>query len=245
MKKIILFLVVFFALALGYSHAGSIKAATDPWPSFCDPSDPEEGLAVQILRAAYAAENKTVDIEYLPWARAKRGVLDADYDILFTLWYNDDRATRFYYSQPYAFNTVKFIKRKGDDFEYTGMDSLTGKNIGTIRDYAYSDEFAAATHFKQEEVATFILNIRKLVGGRIDLTLEDEIVARGIIEKEAPELLDKIEFVDNPFARNGIHVASSLAHPRHKELVGAFNRGLEKIKEGGQYDAILQKYGLK
>ena len=77
-----------------------------------------------------------------------------------------------------------------------------------------------------------------------DVNLEDEIVARARISKEAPELLDRIRFTRNALATNNLYVASGIANPRHKELIDAFNRGLKRIRANGVYGRIMKSYGL-
>jgi len=77
---------------------------------------------------------------------------------------------------------IKFIKRRGDPFEYHGLGSLTGKTVGIVKGYGYGDEFLNATNFTRPEVAHTLQNIKKLALGRIDLTLEDEVVARWVIK---------------------------------------------------------------
>jgi polar amino acid transport system substrate-binding protein len=96
-----------------------------------------------------------------------------------------------------------------------------------------------AKNFRRAEAKNFITNIRKLVAGRIDLTLEDEIVAKAIIAQEQPDLLDKIEFSTADYSTNALYVASGLANAKHEELIEAFNNGLAVIKQSGEYDKIM------
>ncbi|MBF0379049.1 MAG: amino acid ABC transporter substrate-binding protein, partial [Desulfamplus sp.] len=59
-----------------------IIAAADPYPPFVDPEDPEEGLSLVIIRAAYKTQGYTVKMEYVPWARAEALTIQGKYDIL-------------------------------------------------------------------------------------------------------------------------------------------------------------------
>jgi polar amino acid transport system substrate-binding protein len=143
------------------------------------------------------------------------------------------------FSEPYLNNSIKFIKKKGSTFDYSGLESLTGKSVGIVRECGYGDDFLSAKNFKRPEAKNLISNIRKLIAGRIDLTLEDEIVAKTIIAKEQPDLLDKIEFSNTDYSTNALYVTSGLANAKHKELIEAFNKGLAEIKKNGAYDTIL------
>jgi polar amino acid transport system substrate-binding protein len=229
---------VFSCICL-FSHAEKITAAGDPWPPFLDPDKANNGIVVEIATAAFATQGYELEMNFVPWARALLGVKNASYDLLLGTWWTEERTSYLYYSDPYLKNSVKFIKKKGDPFEYDGLTSLTGKSVGVVRGYAYSDDFLAAKDFKRPEATELITNIKKLVAGRINLAIEDELVATDIIANKAPELLSQIEFCKVPFSSNALHVTSGLANAKHKKLITAFNKGLQVIKANGEYDKIL------
>ncbi|MBF0468343.1 MAG: transporter substrate-binding domain-containing protein, partial [Desulfamplus sp.] len=87
--------------------------------------------------------------------------------------------------------------------------------------------------------------IKKLVAKRIDLTLEDEIVASALISKADPSLMSKIKFTQNSITSNNLYVSSGIANPRHKEIIEAFNKGLAEIKANGEFNKIFESYGVK
>lgn len=243
MWRVLALLLGLFLSAPAWSE--TITAAADPYPPFADPSLPKQGISLQIIRAAYATQGYTVEMHFVPWARALDGVKNGEYDILPNAWWTQKRAAFLLFSKPYLKNEIKFIKRKGDPFEYHGLGSLTGKTVGIVRGYGYGDEFLNATNFNRPEVVEVLQNIKKLVLGRIDLTLEDEVVARWIIKHNAPALLQQIEFTQNALSTQQLHVTSGLKNPRHKAIIEAFNKGLVTIKANGTFDKILRENGVK
>ena len=236
MRSILCILAILGSVSI---QAEKITAVGDPWPPFLDPNQANNGIISEIATAAYATQGYEVEMSFVPWARALDGVKNASYDLLLGTWLTAERTEFLLYSDPYLNNSIKFIKQKGSSFEYSGLESLTGKSVGIVREYGYGDAFANAKHFKTAEAKDFISNIRKLIAGRIDLTLEDEIVAKAIIAKEAPELLKQIEFSTTDYSTNALHVTSGLANAKHKTLIKAFNKGLVVIKANGEYDKIL------
>ncbi len=222
-----------------------LTSVCDPWPPFVDPDHPEEGLSMEIIRAAYATQGYEVVQEFVPWARAMDGLKIGEYDIVPNAWHNEERAQDFMFSEAYTSNDVKFIKERGSDFEYTGLESLTGMTVGIASGYGYGDEFMDATNFTRDEALDVLANVRRVVEGRVDLTLEDEIVASTVLSSEEPELLEKIEFTDNFLSSNDLYVISGFANPRHEEIISAFNRGLNEIKADGTYDEIFARYGIQ
>ncbi|MBF0573714.1 MAG: transporter substrate-binding domain-containing protein [Desulfamplus sp.] len=255
MKKAIMFVICMIMLSATLSatifnttclaEEKIVQAAADPYPPFVDPEDPKEGLSLVIIRAAYKNQGYTVKMEYVPWARAEALTIQGKYDILPDVWMNDENKKSMMFSEPYAVNTVKFIKRVDDPFEYNGLESLKGKKIGTVRGYNYSDAFQASKDFIREDVADVMTNIKKLVAKRIDLTLEDDIVARVIISKADLPMLQQIKFTENSITSNNLYVSSGIANPRHKELIEAFNKGLAEIKANGEFAKIFESYGIK
>jgi len=244
MKRIIVSFMILLLTAGVCCAATEITAASDPWPPFTNPDTPEQGLSLEITRAAFETQNYAVTMNFVPWARAEDGVRQGNYDIQTNMWMTDSRKEDFLFSEPYAENQIKFIKRKGDPFEYTDFGSLQGLSLGVVRGYGYGDDFWNASEFSRQEANDLVTNVKKLVAGRIDLTLEDEIVARYILSEKAPELLDQIEFTQGSLSSNKLYVTSGLKNPKHQELIQAFNKGLEEIKANGTYHAIFAKYGM-
>lgn len=244
-RMIVAMLMVVLSAGLCFGETKVITAATDPWPPFMDPDSPTEGLSMEIVRAALGREGYEVKMHFMPWARAEEGVREGTYDILPNTWMTDSRKEVLLYSEPYAANELKLVKRKGDPFEYEGMESLKGLTVGVIRDYGYGDAFMSDPAFKRDPVPDFVTNVKKLVAGRVDLTLEDEIVGRNLLATAAPELLDQIEFTKNPMSVQNLHVTSGLKNPKAREIIEAFDRGLAAIRADGTFDEILSRYGIK
>ena len=225
--------------------ADTFTAAGDPYPPYGDPKNPDGGLGIEIIRAAFKTQGHNITMEYVPWARAESGVKNGTYDIVPFTWRTDARVKVLLFSTAFAVGNVRFIKRKGDPFDFTSLESLSGKTVGTIRGYGYSDAFVNSTLFQRESGNDLMTSIKKLLRNRIDLTLEDEIVARAVIQAEDPDALQHIEFVKNPLAVNPIYITAGLQNPRAQEIISAFNKGLEIIRANGTMDKIFKKYGME
>lgn len=226
-------------------HADTFSVAGDPYPPFGDPKNPSGGLAIEIIRAAYKTQGHEITMEFVPWARAEAGVKNGSYDIVPYTWRTEARAKVLLFSSPYAVGNVRFIKRKGDPFEFNGLESLGGKRVGTVRGYGYGDAFANSPVFVREASNDLMTNIKKLLRERLDLTLEDEIVARSLISTDDPQALDHIEFVKTPLSVNPLYVTAGLQNPKAPEIIRAFNKGLETIRANGTLEKIFKHYGME
>jgi len=233
-----------WALMGACALADTITVAGDPYPPYGDPKNPTGGLAIEIIRAAYKTQGHEITMEFVPWARAEAGVKNGSYDIVPYTWRTEARVRVLLFSTSYAVGNVRFIKRKGDAFEFNGLESLKDKRVGTVRGYGYSDAFVNSPLFTREAGNDLMTNVKKLLRERVDLTLEDEIVARSAIGAEDPQALDRIEFVRTPLAVNPLYVTAGLQNPKAQEIIGAFNKGLETIRANGTLDRILKRYGM-
>ncbi|EEX94857.1 putative amino acid ABC transporter, periplasmic amino acid-binding protein [Vibrio orientalis CIP 102891 = ATCC 33934] len=242
MRNLILLVVsTFISFAV---NSAVITAAQDPWAPFVQKDKANPGVSVEIITEAFKSQGHSVDFKIMPWTRALNEVKSGKVDVLVATWFTNERTSFLKYSDPYLENSLKFIMRKGEGFEYNGLDSLSGKTVGIIRNYGYGDEFLSATNFKKPEANDLIANAKKLTAKRVDLTLEDELVAKSTLSAAGMNL-DDFDFTNNALSVNPLHVTSGLANPNHAEYIEAFNKGLVEIKANGTFDKILAKYGIK
>lgn len=246
-RRVAAFLAILLAgpgHVLAQSGEKTIVAAADPWPPYVDQKNPTEGLALEIIRAAFKTQGYAVKMEWVPWTRALDGIKGGKYDILPDAWIVEEQAKFLAYSEPLATNEIKFIKRKGDPFEYNGLESLKGKRVGIVKDYGYTDAFIGSALFTRDESTDLMVNVAKLVASRVDLTLEDELVARFRMKSENPALLSQVEFTRSSLSSVGLHVAAKKS-THGKEILDAVDKGLAIIKANGTYAQLFAKYGLQ
>jgi polar amino acid transport system substrate-binding protein len=238
-----LFLSVLLILVAGLPFAGaqsrSLSAGSDLWPPFVDPGSPTQGLSVQVVREALATQGYSLTLTILPWARAELAVREGSIDLLPEAWLTEARKAEFLASEAYGQNEVRFVKRRGDPFEYRGLASLAGKKVGTVRGYAYGDAFLGDKGFERVESNDALSNLTNLVAGRLDLTLEDPAVVRALVRGQAPDLADKIDFTQASLSSNRLHVLVGRKNPRAAEILGAVSRGLALLRSNGRLEAIL------
>jgi polar amino acid transport system substrate-binding protein len=220
-----------------------LTAVADAWPPFIDQNRPGQGLSMEIIQAALGSQGYGVSLQTMPWARAMQAVINGEADMLPDAWLTPERTANLLFSEAYATNSIVFIKRKGDPFEYAGLDSLAGKTVGTVRGYGYNAAFLAAGGFTRLPSYDLVTNVRRLLAGNLDLALEDRAVAVNLLREADPKLLDGIEFTRNPLSINGMHIAVGRKNPRAAEIITAFNRGLAILRADGRLAAMLKEYG--
>ncbi|WP_026317788.1 substrate-binding periplasmic protein [Algicola sagamiensis] len=243
MKKFIFILTVLFT---PLAFAQKIVGVGVVWPPFFIQDKTNKGVAVEIVETALKQQGIEMEMKYLPWARAVDGVKDGKFEALVGVWKTKEREKFLLFSEHYLENSIKFIKKKGDNFEYNGLESLKGKKVGIVRDYGYGDKFLKSDLFSRPIASGIMKNVKKLISGRIDLTLGDEIVTRSLIaNQEDTTIIDNIEFTQNSLSINKLYFGTGLKHPNHKQLIDQFNAGFKAIKSDGTLQKILEKYKLK
>ncbi|OOF19914.1 MULTISPECIES: transporter substrate-binding domain-containing protein [Salinivibrio] len=243
MKKIFTVGLLFILMAPGVM-ARTLTAAQDPWPPFVTTDASMPGISVELLTEAMKTQGYDVEFKIMPWARALDSVSKGTIDLLPATWYTEARTDFLHYSDSYLTNELTFIKRAGDSFQFSDLSGLQGKTIGIIRDYGYGDAFLASDSFDKPEANNLVTNLKKLLANRIDLTLEDRVVALSVMKEEGMDA-NAFAFTNKALSSKPLHVTSGKANPDGDLFINAYNKGLEAIKANGTFDKIVEKYGIK
>lgn len=237
---LLLSMLLTFPVVAATEHPTEASITNDAWPPFID-VDGRNGLALDIVTTALQTQGVTLQVTIKPWARAMKDVVDGRNDLLLATWKSEDRQQILLFSEPYLQNRLRFIKRVGDPFEYRDLASLRGKRVGIVRDYSYTGEFAKSHNFIREPHQDLLANLRMLAAKRLDLTLEDEIVASYRFYQL--KLADRYQFTGPPLTIQNLYLSAGIDNPRSQALISAFNQGLKLIMDDGRYEQILARYG--
>lgn len=212
------------------------------WPPYADEHLPEQGLAIDLVTTAFKRAGYTPKVETASLTEILAGGETGAYDVFATPWYTAGRDQLLHFSQPYLQSSIRFIKRTDEPFEYTKFDDLEGVKIGVIEDYAYDEDFNASTAIEKIPAGSLSENLRKLVEGDIDLSLDDERVLRYTLNQSLPELRARLEILATPLTTRGINIGVSRKNPDHARIVADFDRAIAEMKQDGSYERILQKH---
>lgn len=238
--------VVLVALLLACTNtvAETLRIAADVWPPFADARLPGNGLATELVATALKRAGHRNEYVQAPWARVLRGVQLGEYDLVVNAWYSDERNVFGHFSRPYLTNRILFLKRKGAPVEVRSPADLERYSIAAVRGYSYLPGFDADVSLDKVMVKDFQMGARMLAAGRVDLTLEDELVARYYLNGELKGIRERLEFLPRPLSENGLHILVRRSHPRHEALVEDFDQAMDAMREDGTYAAIFARHGL-
>lgn len=244
MTKTLRLLFLLSLLGAAGLRADPLRLVGDVWPPFTDARMPGNGVAVQLVETALQRAGYATEYVEVPWARVLRGLQTGDYDVVVSAWYEDARAVYGLYSEPYLVNRIRFVQRRGSGLHYTNLDDLLPYSLAVVRGYAYSPAFDQDTRLKRVPVVGFEMGARMVAAGRVNLTLEDELVARYHFGRELKGIRDELEFLPQPLSENNLAILVRRSLPQHREVVERFNRALQGMREDGTYQRILEGQGL-
>jgi len=89
--------------------------------------------------------------------------------------------------------------------------------------------------------------LKKLEINRIDFFIEDRaVIYQGLKKTYNEQQIKNFAFLNERFGNNNEYkIMVSKNYPNSKTLLEKLNKGLSIIKKNGEYQKILEKYGMK
>lgn len=235
--------VVLFLSMLSISsiYAGPVKVSVDEAypPYMYNRNNVATGLYPDVVAAVFARIGHDTLISALPWKRALR-MGEAGMASVAGIYKNQERLAIYDYSDPlYEEKLVLYVK-KGHTFAFSNIADLEGKKVGLNFGWSYGDAIdsarAAGLFSTDDSVKNNLANFRKLIGGRVDCFIVDELAARRIISQQGFDGL--VEPLDIPVSVNAGYLVFSKTL-KQKGLIGEFNKAMKQLRRDGAYEAII------
>lgn len=230
--------------------ADTIRLRADAWfPVNGDPGAARPGFGIEALRAIWKEAGHDLDYRLMSWGRSLEAVRNGSADCVIGAYKEDAPDLRFP-MQELGSDGVGIYVRAADEWHYSGVDSLSRRTVGVISEYSYGEELDAwladsanATRIQMAYGADALEgNIRKLLAGRVDVLLESPMIMNTALRN-----LDLARFVrlsgegkpPTPF-----YIACSSTNSKAPEWLRQFDEGMIRLKQSGQWRALLESYGL-
>jgi polar amino acid transport system substrate-binding protein len=231
----------------------TLVLAADYWcPYNCMPDDKNPGYLIELVKRALYIYG--VDIEYrmMPWNVALMKMEDGEIDGLIGI--SNIRGKELIATGlPLESSVTSTFSRADTEWVYDGLDSLRGKKIGIIMDYAMDESISHYVSINYpKDPGSFIIEdgdlavieaINDLIEGRSDVYIEDKRVVKNYIKENGKEeyIRDsgKVDNVDLP-----IYVAFSKKIPDIKQYVKNLEEGIASLKATGEYEELREKYQM-
>jgi polar amino acid transport system substrate-binding protein len=235
----------------------TITINSDPWcPYNCAVGSDKPGYMIEVAKAIFEKAGYTIKYENMPWPRCidfvQKGKIDAIVGAT-----KGEAPECLFPDEEFGFTNICFFVKKGNAWQYNGIESVKQLRIGIQADYEYGatlDEYFAQhknTPNVQEVSADepLVLNIRKLLKDRIDAIPEDKsaflytAMLLGVSDQVALAGATAIESQDD-FESRKVYIAFAPGKPNSQAYAKLFSEGVREMRTSGALAQILAKYGL-
>ena len=205
--RIYLIFTLLILFITGPAHGEKkIILSTLDWEPYIGQNLENQGYVAEIVRESYKRSGYEVDMKFSPWARSvnqsKTGMVDG----YFPEYYADEVKSHAVFSDPFRGGPMGFFKQKNKTIPFQTLQDLKPYRIGIVRDYINTKEFDTADYLNKYPVSNDLINLKKLIGGRIDLMISDQYVGLYLMEKYSLKGRDTIEFIQPPLEMKDLYL---------------------------------------
>jgi len=198
--------------------------------------------AAPMLVGAIAKDLKIpLESKYMgTWAEAQAAARDGKADMIFGIYYNDERASYLDYVQPaFMFDEVVIFVAKDKSFAYKGQDDLIGKKGVTNEGESYGTDFDAFIKDKLTVARADGIDaaFRELLAGNADYLIAGYY--SGLAEAAKDGVKDQVEALSPTILEAEMFIAFSKKSPC-RSLAPGFSQGMTEMTTDGRFDTILQ-----
>ena len=173
------------------------------------------------------------------WADAQAAARDGKADMIFGIYYNDERATYLDYVQPaFVFDPVVVFVNKDKKFPFTGQDDLIGKKGVTNQGESYGNDFDAFIKDKLTVARADGIDdaFKVLMAGDADYLIAGYYP--GLAEASKAGLKDDVVPLEPALLSAEMFVAFSKKSPC-KSLAPQFGEGITQLTTDGSFHKML------
>jgi polar amino acid transport system substrate-binding protein len=223
----------------------TVRLTTGKWQPYTSKSAPHYGFASHIVTEAFALVGVTVEYGFFPWKRAMKLAREGKWDGSIVWFDTEERRTNFFYTAPIVTATNSFFHLNSFQFDWSSFEDLRNLRVGGTFEYSYGkafDEAESAGVFRTHRAISDEVGLTNLLKGRIDvfpgeLLVTYEQIRDTFSEQEVPLFTHHPRHISEP----PLHLILSKKVSGNEQLRDLFNEGLNRLKESGKYDRIIDE----
>ena len=173
------------------------------------------------------------------WEEAQQAAFDGKADMIFGLYYTDERAKYLDYVQPaFTYDDVAIFVTKGKEFPFKDKNDLIGKKGATNQGESWGMDFDAFIKDKLDVTRTAGIDaaFKDLLDGKVDYVIASYYP--GLAEAAKEGLKDQVVALNQAVVSNEMFVAFS-KKSTCKSLADKFGQGITELTTDGSYDKML------
>lgn len=249
---IILLISTFGLSTLANADDSRVKFAIGEWQPYTGEDIANYGMATEIVTAALSAVGLKPEYRFFPWRRAEAVVGDGEFFGTFPYKETPERVGKFYFSDVLFKSSFGILIHKDNQsvsgFTYKKINDFENYSVGILAGTDAVSLPLKAAGVKIEEVKNANQNIKKLLNGRVDFIIDDRAVLYQSLQEvfaNNHEKINDFKFLKKGFGEENVFgIMVSTRYPNSQEIMEKINSGLMNIRENGEYQKILTKYGF-
>jgi polar amino acid transport system substrate-binding protein len=242
------FLLVVLTLAGWHcpAMAEPVVLVTAHYPPYSMEEDGQaKGVAVELVKEAFARMQQDIRIVFVPFARAINMVKAGQADAIFPFALRQDRKEFFYYTtEKLLVDPGALFVRADSAIVFDGdFAKLVPYTIGMPRGTYQGDAFMQAIQtyqLKIDEATDQENNVRKLLARRFDIAVGPRLLVQDAARRVGES--DKIKLLYSGISDGDAYVAFSV-HGKREALAEQLNQTLRKMRLDGSYRKIFGAVG--
>ena len=203
-------------------------------------------MATELVKKAFAESKMEAKIEWQPWARGYDETKNGNFAGTYPYFKSAEREKEMLYSDMMVkLQDRVFIKAGAKKFTYTDPAGFVGSSIcipiGWAQPAKLVDQIKSG-QIKVQSPKDISTCVKLVESERVDFFVTEEangkasVLAAGVapgsvVMSSAPAL-----------SENGLYFIASRNAPGRKDVVAAFNKGLEALRKSGAYDKIVKSH---
>ncbi|OPY00791.1 MAG: Arginine-binding extracellular protein ArtP precursor [Syntrophorhabdus sp. PtaB.Bin184] len=201
------------------------------------------GFEIDIFKAVMKRMGIEAVFEQFPFRRCLKMVEEGHAHVLISVLKTPERGRYTVFpGEHLSISRTSLFTRAGNQVRYGGsLKDLKGHTIGVITGFSYGAAFDRADYLNKQEVSNTRRLVNMVVGGRLDLGIENEAVIRGVAGDLG--VAGSIRFLNPPVHSRKLYAGFSKRLGLQK-LAAEFSRNLKEFKDTSEYRDILRRYGV-
>lgn len=204
-----------------------------------------DGLASEVVLAVSQRLKWTVSVDYMPWSRVVDEAKGGRCDLVYTVLRRSDYAQFLAFpNEPVLMQSNVLLIRKGSRVRYQGnLEAfMRAHSVGLYHDKAVDERFEQwrrAPWARVEVAVDARQNLEKLLNGRFDAAIENELTA--MHELRLLAATHQVDVLNPPLNVVPAYVAFPW-NGRLASQIGAFDRALIEFRATDAHRALMHKY---
>lgn len=242
MKKYLLFLFILFSVS-NYAQERELKLTADVWPLFTN-IEGEKSIVTDLVQEALTRMEVKSTIDFKEFTDVLENINSGEYDGSPALWISDERKEKYLFSEPYLFNQLVLVGKKGSDVSAKSFDDLSGKKIGIINNYAYGDFGNNQDLILVPDVSSQ-KNLENLLSGKIDYMLVDALLIQYMLKYQLNDVTQHLAIGLEPLLAKSLHLALGKNVENAQEILNQFDIKIEEMIADETFNKILELNWIK